>query len=156
MSIPRNSRLVSPEPRITVIKEPPPDYKDFRRAWKDHIDSLYNDLEELHQGIRQGAVHPKVLTWPDGDATPSVGVPDPGIHWAFTEAYTGATNVTTFDDGQDGQTFTIHFTSGNITLKDGSTLALADGGADFVGYAGWNVTFQYVSSVWCEISRSET
>jgi hypothetical protein len=84
----------------------------------------------------------------DADTTPSVGKTD-----EFTASNTGATNITTFDDGIENQTITILFTNGNTTLVNGATLKLA-GAANFVGSADDVIVLKLRSSVWYEVSRS--
>ena len=59
-------------------------------------------------------------TFINGDTTPSV---QGGTN--FATANTGATTITTFDDGAGGQRITIVFTDANTTLTDGGNLKLA-------------------------------
>ena len=61
-----------------------------------------------------------VGTFTDADTTPSVD----GKRLWITANTTGATSVTTFDDGIAGQHITILFNDANTTLVHGSTLTL--------------------------------
>lgn len=91
---------------------------------------------------------PNTFTFADADATPSVGKGND-----FTASNTGATSITTFDDGAENQIITILFTNGNTTLVNGATLKLA-GAANFVGSADDMIVLKKRSTVWYEVSRS--
>ena len=69
-------------------------------------------------------------TFTDADATPSVA----NIRLGIT-ANTGATTITTFDDGIIGQVVTIRFGDGNTTLAHGATLQLI-ANVNFTGATG--------------------
>ena len=87
-------------------------------------------------------------TFVDADTTPSIR----GAEY-FECANTGATAITTFDDGITGQTITIKVDA-NTTLTNGATLMLA-GAVDFVGSGDDLITLRFGSdSVWREQSRS--
>ena len=89
------------------------------------------------------------LTFTDADTTPSIAGRN-----IFVEANTGATSITTFDDGQPGQIIHIRFTTANTTLVDGATLQLA-GSANFVGSADDVITLWFGGdNIWREVSRS--
>ena len=88
------------------------------------------------------------VTFTNADATPSVAGGN-----RFKEANTGATIITAFDDGADGQIIVILFTTGNTTIQDGANLQL-NGGVNFVGTANDILTLVRFDTVWYEISRS--
>lgn len=84
----------------------------------------------------------------DADTTPSVAN---GTN--FLTANTGATSITTFDDGYNGQVVTLTAGDANTTLVNGATLVLADG-ANFLPSTGDAITLQYNGTLWREISRA--
>lgn len=88
------------------------------------------------------------VTFTDTDTTPTVV----GSR-LFKTANTGATSITTFDNGVAGQEITIIFGDGNTTLVDGATLVMA-GSANktFASTDTW--TGVYDGSVWYEKCRS--
>ena len=88
----------------------------------------------------------KFVTWASGDTTPSVLGGK-----AFKTANAGATTITFFDDGIEGQEITIVFGDANTTLTDGGNLALAGG---FTSTTNDVMHLIYDGTVWCEISRS--
>jgi len=65
----------------------------------------------------------------------------------------GATNVTDFTNGWDGQTVTIHFTDGNSTLVDGTNIFLT-GSINKTFAATDHCTLTRVASKWYEDGRS--
>lgn len=88
------------------------------------------------------------VTFTDTDTTPTVA----GSR-LFKTANTGATSITTFDNGVAGQEITIIFGDGNTTLVDGGTLVM-QGSANktFASTDTW--TGVYDGSVWYEKCRS--
>jgi len=76
-----------------------------------------------------------VVTFTDGDLTPSVANVRMGI-----TANTGATSISTFNDGVIGQTVILRFNDANTTLTHGATLQLI-GNANFTGASGDMKTF---------------
>lgn len=81
----------------------------------------------------------------DGDTTPSVEQ-----YGRFRTNNTGATSITTFDDGYNGQELTIRFTDGNTTLVNSGTLITGTGGNKLVT-AGRVGRFYNFNGVWiCE------
>lgn len=84
----------------------------------------------------------------DADTTPSVK----GGRQTFRCANTGATTVTNFDDGVEGQRFTVWFTNGNTTISQG-TIQLK-GATNATPAADNYMTFERQASVWREVSRS--
>lgn len=95
-----------------------------------------------------------VGTFANGDTTPSVRVIGSVVQKTdrFVCANSGATSITTFDDGVNGQEITIRLDA-NTTLVHGATLKLA-GGANLVGTANDMVTLVLISGVWYETGRS--
>ena len=89
------------------------------------------------------------ITFTDEDATPSVK-----NHSKFKEANTMATTITQFDDGEDGQTISIRFTTGNTTIDDGANINLA-GGVDFTSSDAQDIlVLEQRGSTWYEVTRS--
>jgi hypothetical protein len=65
----------------------------------------------------------------------------------------GATSITTFDDGIEGQVIICRFTNSNTTLLDGATMHLA-GSTNFTSTSNDTLTLVLISSIWHEIARS--
>lgn len=93
--------------------------------------------------VRTDAPYAFVIT----GATPTVS-----MGWLFTLSQSGATNVTNFLGGQEGDTIVVHFTDGNSTLKT-TNLTLA-GAVDFVATNLDVITLQYRAGSWRELGRS--
>ena len=85
-------------------------------------------------------------TFTNGDTTPSVAG---GV--CFATNNTGATTITTFDDGASGQRITIVFTDANTTLTDGGNLKLAGG---FTSTADDTMELIFNGTTWFELGRS--
>lgn len=92
----------------------------------------------------------RIVTWPDGDTTPSVGFGD-----VFNTANTSGTSVTTFAQGVTGQEITIVFNDSNTTIVSGTVIRLS-GGVNFTGTDFDTLTLVYNGPGldWHEISRS--
>jgi len=84
-----------------------------------------------------------LATFTDGDTTPSVTGAS-----TFRATNTGATSITTFDDGTDGQEIKILIDNGNTTFVDGATLKL-NAGADLTPSQYDIIKFTLNSTVWC-------
>lgn len=80
-------------------------------------------------------------------ATPTVSL---GKRFVITQG--GATNVTNFLGGLEGDEITVRFNDGNSTVKN--TNIYTQGGLDFVGTTHDMLTLQYRGSNWREVSRS--
>jgi hypothetical protein len=64
----------------------------------------------------------------------------------------GATTITNFDDGYEGQVIMLYFTDGNTTInRDNCYLA---GGTNFTSSADDTLTLQRIGSNWYEVARS--
>jgi len=89
------------------------------------------------------------VTFASGDTTPSVG--------SFANIFmtTGSHSITAFDDGVDGQVFTL-YSNGGTTLVDSIGLFL-DGSTNFSMGAGDTCTFVYLGTAnrWIETGRME-
>ena len=116
-----------------------PTIADFSNAAHDHADAAGGGLI---------AILP-VDTFAGGDATPSVA--DGKV---FKGSLTTA-NITTFDDGVDGQEIVVLIQTGaKPTFVNGATLKLA-GAVDFTGTAADDtISFVYIDAVWYETARS--
>lgn len=87
-------------------------------------------------------------TFTDSDTTPSVKG-----RKLFRCANTGATTITTFDDGVPGQEITIVFTNSNTTVTDGGNLLLA-GAANFTSSGDDTLSLAFDGTNWRETARS--
>jgi hypothetical protein len=110
--------------------------------------------DTVHGGSLFGTVfwiQPIIYPWKafnNSDTTPSVA------HGRnFTVSNSGATVITNFTDGGDGQEITLWFSNGNTTIQNNATIKLA-GAANFVGSADDMLTLVLKGSVWTERSRS--
>ncbi|MDX8468923.1 NosD domain-containing protein [Mesorhizobium sp. VK23B] len=106
----------------------------------------------------QGTGHICRDNWPitqytvfaDGDATPSVGLDYTGL---VKTSNSGATNITTFDDGFEGQEFELQVLDTNTTLVHGAALLLR-GAASVTPPNGGVVCFRRYPTAWREVWRS--
>lgn len=87
-----------------------------------------------------------ILNFTDGDTTPSVAGRN-----VFRTVNTGATTITDFDDGVDGQEITVIFSDANTTVSDAGNLALS---AAFTSTANDTLTLIRRGTVWFEKCRS--
>ena len=94
------------------------------------------------QGRKIHTVH----TFADADATPSVR-----SGYLFKTANTGATTITDFDDGLEGQEILISFNDANTTITDGGNIALS--GA-FTSTTNDIMRLVKIGSTWQEQNRS--
>ena len=85
----------------------------------------------------------------DGDTTPSVAYAD---YWQF--ANTGATSVTMFDSGVDGQEIVVRGSS-NTTIVHNTSFIRLKGGVNATGLTSDNLfRFKQISGIWFEQSRN--
>lgn len=89
-----------------------------------------------------------VTTFEDADTTPTVS----SARMCRT-ANTGATTITTFDNGVDGQEIVIQFNDANTTIANGATIKL-QGGQNFTGAQYDEIRLSLLSTVWIEGGRS--
>jgi parallel beta-helix repeat protein len=89
------------------------------------------------------------LSFTDLDTTPSIKGRD---YWLSSN--TGATNITTLDDGKQGDTVRIECTTtgANNTFVDGATMQLS-GGANYACGVNQTITLQLRGTVWREVGR---
>lgn len=85
----------------------------------------------------------------DADTTPSVR----GGRPQFRSAQTGATTITAFDDGVEGQAIEIWATNGNTTIQHGGTIVLK-GAANAAMSADSFIRLRKINTVWFETGRS--
>ncbi len=95
------------------------------------------------------ALEGAAVTFADADTSPTVV----GSR-LFKTANTGATSITTFDNGVAGQRIDIIFGDGNTTLVDGASLVLRTGG-NYTPAATDTWTGVYDGTVWYELTRSD-
>lgn len=93
-----------------------------------------------------GAIATKFQTFPDQDATPSVFGAT-----LFKTANTGATSITTFDDGMEGQRILIVFTDSNTTLSEAGNIKLS---AAFTSTADDTMELVFDGVSWYEVGRA--
>lgn len=83
----------------------------------------------------------------DGDTTPSVKNAT-----FMTITNSGATTITNFDDGYEGQVLTLHFTDSNTTINRSN--AYLAGGVNFTSSIHDTLTLRQISGKWYEVARS--
>lgn len=86
-------------------------------------------------------------TFPANDATPSVGYAN-----SFQTANTGATTITQFDDGRNGQEIAVRANDANTTVANNVNISL-QGAVNFVMGNGAVLTLVKMGAVWQEVSR---
>ena len=91
------------------------------------------------------------VTAADGDATPTVKVGTTYVSRVLLAS--SATAITTFDDGQEGQTITCILEAGTRTITDGATIEL--GGSNFAMTAGDTLTLTLRGTIWYEVGRKD-
>lgn len=90
---------------------------------------------------------PKAITYTNADTTPSV------LNASFMSiTNSGATTITNFDDGVEGQVIVLFFVDGNTTIDRSN--AYLEGGANFTSSANDTMTLIKVGSTWKEVARS--
>ena len=106
------------------------------------LQELSNVIAEL-QGFVSG-----LGTFADGDTTPSI------LGSAvFITANTGATSITTFDDGEPGRSFDFIFGDSTTTLVHGTNLQMASN-SNLAGTAGDTRRFSTEDgTVWSEVPQ---
>jgi len=110
--------------------------------------STYIIRDNLVKNITNADSSVALMQFADADTTPSIS--RGGI---FVTVNTGATSITTFDDGLTNQIITLTFGDANTTLVDGATLQLA-GGVNFVATTVDAITLFFDGTKWVETSRS--
>lgn len=94
-----------------------------------------------------------VISTADGDTTPTVLNGTGKQSGVLETVNTGATSITTFDNGKAGQRIIVHFDDNFTTLVHGATLKL-QGGMNFVASQDDIIELVYINNVWYEVSRS--
>lgn len=96
--------------------------------------------------LRNSVVFPNEVTFADGDTTPSIATAND-----FVTANTGATSITTFDDGDYvGQQIRIRIGDANTTFVNGASLVTGTG-ANIVAVEGAIYTFMNRALAWRRI-----
>jgi hypothetical protein len=116
----------------------------------DFSPASIRNLAVMYGNVADGAEEfEEVSSFADADTTPSVK------GHSFWQAFnSGATSITTLDDGKTGHVVTIKFLNANTTMVSGSGLSLA--GAVNKTFNGNDVlTLKYDGTNWLEVSRSE-
>lgn len=121
-------------------------------AWDDtKIDGDIIDPAEWNAMVtdqKSRIINAGVTTFEDADTTPTVA----SARMCRT-ANTGATSITTFDGGEDGQEIVIQFNDSNTTIVNGATIKL-QGGQNFTAAQYDEIRFSLLSTVWIEGGRS--
>jgi hypothetical protein len=101
-----------------------------------------------HYGMISGRfVHDIRTIFPDGATTPSVRA---GNLWTFNN--TGATVVTAFRDGKDGQVIYINWSDSTTTIDFSGTTLKGNAGVDFAGAATDSMICFYNGTYWyCDV-----
>jgi hypothetical protein len=94
-------------------------------------------------------VNPTAITSISGGAFPLTRASD------YTVSFSGATAITSFTNGNEGQEFILRFTNANGTITAGSGIKLAgSGNLTTIGANGANVKFRMRGNVAEELSRT--
>lgn len=101
-------------------------------------------------------IYPRLLlnafqSFTDADTTPSVGPAAIGSDLPgnlFKTANTGATTITMFDDGDDGQWITVVFGDSNTTIDFSGTNLTGHGGIDWAAVSGDVMNCSFDGSNW--------
>lgn len=111
------------------------------KVWEVTWNALVDAINALTSGVPAS-----IVEFADGDTDPSV---DAALATTmFRTANTGGTEITTFDDGADGQVITIIIDDANTTFINGATLKLP-AGADLTPAQHDIIQFTLNSTVWC-------
>lgn len=130
----------------SALPPPPSQTNERGMEWLRWLTQIHFRLaRHLISGVIKGEVFE---TFADADATPSVAHNN-----NFKASNTGATTITAFDNGYNGQEIDIIFTNGNTTVQDGANLQLA-GGVNFVGTSNDVLSLKFDGTTWFEKSRS--
>jgi len=81
-------------------------------------------------------------------ATPSINRSN-----MFRTANAGATSITNFTQGVEGQHLTIFIQDANTTIVHNASLIILNGGVNFVGTSGSSISFRRINGIWIETSR---
>jgi hypothetical protein len=96
-------------------------------------------------GTLTGALINTAVTFDDLDLTPDVSGGN-----VFQTANSGATVITDFNEGTEGQLIHIMFGDGDTSIAHGGNIHLIGGAQlDFTLYE--TITLMYVGAVWCEM-----
>lgn len=117
-------------------------------GWSDKV-TFFSNNKELDEVLVDEA-----YTFTDADTTPSV-VQNAGVAnlRLFEFANTGATSVTMFDGGFDGQQITVRLDANTTIVHDNAKIR-AKGSANITGSASSLVSFRQISGIWFEIWRN--
>lgn len=117
-----------------------------RYYWATDLRTLYrDDGTTWHEIIGRAPI----ATFTNGDTTPSVLGAS-----SFKTANAGATSITNFDDGYEGQVITIVAQDANTRIINNANTVLV-GGIDYIMNNNDSVTLMLVGSKWIETARAE-
>lgn len=112
--------------------------------------ALENSTQSSSFAVTPGLVR-SPGTYTAADTTPSVA---DGVNY-LSITNTGATAITAFDDGIEGQILTLVFNDNYTTITYGTYLKLVGGSASFTGSANDTLVLINVgANIWLEITRS--
>jgi len=123
-------------------------WDDIKSDGNTLVSAEWNAMVVVIKGIISGIETP--TSFSDADATPSVA-----DHRHFKTANTGATSITTFDGGTNGQRITIIAGDANTTITPGATLECS-AGSPLLLNSGDVIEFILDSTVWrcCSYSQN--
>jgi len=129
----------------TIAMTPATDHNGLAALDGGTTDEYYHLTEdEYNYNIRD------VATMSNGDTSPTVE-----NQKVLKTANTGATTITTFDDGTAGQEIIIIFGDGNTTVDSGADDIILSGGADWTPAQNDTLTLVYDGTNWYETARSD-
>jgi hypothetical protein len=111
---------------------------------------IYDDSRGMDGDLRVGGrlYTNTITTFSNGDTTPGVSAGN-----IFKTTNTGATTITRFDYGVEGQEIKVIFGDGNTTVDFTGTNLKGNGGADWTPSAGDHMTCVFDGTNWyCNIS----
>ena len=107
-----------------------------------------SEWNEMVTDQKSRIINSGVTTFEDADATPTVA----SARMCRT-ANTGATTISNFDNGSDGQEIVIQFNDGNTTIAHNANIKL-QGGQNFTAAQYDQIRLSLMSTIWIEGGRS--
>lgn len=105
--------------------------------------------------IASGSVDPRIHTFTDADATPSVATGSRTAPCAFKTANTGSTTITSFDSGSLGQKIIVIFGDANTTIDFSGTTLKGNDGVDWPAQENDRLTAVHDGTNWiCDIESA--
>ena len=117
--------------------------REFEARYSGSTGGANNNAVVVGYYVKTRRASPVETTFADGDTTPSVYGLD-----RFATAHTGATSVTDFDSGTDGQRIEVRIGDANTTFVHGAGVLELQHGHDVLALSGDLWVFQLNGSVW--------